>query len=514
MTEASPNVGTSKRKDLIKARWGILRDALLQNSQQNEQRKHHSIHRFSGYHLLRAKQATSLPEYEWGLRRIEPLLTQFNWDCEHNSLEGTIDRLEIAILALAACFPKGKCMKITRKVDKQIKRHDSEEPNMDLNKLLEAVKARCRPVVCIWKVSEETEQPKDEVDELTFPATMVITLLVQESSKATKHQTLYYDLSDNDNTRPPHSHPHIIWTREPRENKLSLEDLVSHRKNNGVDNTGNICVWDSERTLAYLLYNHFDDFVTHTQSLMRGSESNSRMRILELGTGMAGLSALALGMRLALKGQEVCDQMTATDSATMNKKSIHITLTDGNPSGVKNNDVNQYLTKLNSQMMLEETGKYSHYLDLDVKCENLLWTTDEKDDAITKQDILLVSDCVHFQNFHAALATTTLRCLKVGASAIFCQPTRGLSLDNFYNLLRTATSDSDETILSSLLSCSWMSHLVIDEKHNQAVLQFHDVYDANLHHPKILVVTKLREISADDIAGFIAFQTQYSPIKS
>ena len=134
---------------------------------------------------------------------------------------------------------------------------------------------------------------------------------------------------------------------------------------------------------------------------------------------------------------------------------------------------------------------------------------------MAKQDILLVSDCVHFQNFHAALATTTLRCLKVGASAIFCQPTRGPSLDNFYNLLQTAISNDncDEPIAASLLSCSWISHPVIDEKHNQAVSQFHDVYDANLHHPKILVVTKLRELSADDITGFIAYQTRYSPSK-
>ena len=509
MTEASSsNVGTSKKKDLIKARWGILRDALLQNSQQNEQQKQHSIHRFSGYNLLRAKQATSLSDYEWSLRRVEPFLIQFDWDCEHSdSPEATTDRLEIAILALAACFPKGKCMKITRKVNKQTDRADSKEPNLDFNAVLECVKERCRPSICIWKVSEETEQPKDEAGDQILPTTMVITLLVQESSKSTKYQTLHYDLSDSDNVSSDHSHPHIIWTREPRENKLSLDDLVSHRKNNGVDNTGNICVWDSERTLAYLLYNHFDDFSAHTQSLVRGSESRSGMRILELGTGMAGLSALALGMRLALIRQEVCKDTT--------EKSIHITLTDGNPSGVKNNVVNQHLTKLNSQRMWEETGKYSHYLDLDVKCEELLWTTDEKDNAMAKQDILLVSDCVHFQNFHAALATTTLRCLKVGASAIFCQPTRGPSLDNFYNLLQTAISNDncDEPIAASLLSCSWISHPVIDEKHNQAVSQFHDVYDANLHHPKILVVTKLRELSADDITGFIAYQTRYSPSK-
>ena len=95
---------------------------------------------------------------------------------------------------------------------------------------------------------------------------------------------------------------------------------------------------------------------------------------------------------------------------------------------------------------------------------------------------------------------------------MFCQPTRGPSLDNFYSLLSTAKSDTNSG-KESLLSCSWISHSVIDEKHNQARSEFHDVYDENLHHPKILVVTKLREMFASDIAGFIAYQARYSPAK-
>ena len=550
MTEesSSSTIESSRRKELIKARWGILRNALLpQNPQQNEQQLQHSIHRFSGYNLIQARPVnseSSLLECEWSLRQIEPFLTKFQWDCVQNdSLENNIDRLEIAILALAACFPKGKCMKIVSAVS-----HSSDS-------WLESIKQRCQPSVRVLKVSEGLEQPEEASDQV-YEAAMVTTLLVQESSTSTKFQTLFYhlsretnvsDLKSNQNnhegnggdcatTNGSHpSRPHFIWTREPRENRLSLDDLVSHRKNNGVDNTGNICVWDSERTLAYLLYNHFEDFsmdcashnddenaipagVSNSNSIvqpqLQDSKHSSEIHILELGTGMAGLSALSLGIRLAMAE----DRTKKNEKMETKKNSFHITLTDGNPSGVKNNAINQYLTKLNSQMIWERKGKYSYYLDLDVNCETLLWTTDlesAKDNNITNQDIILVSDCVHFQNFHAALATTTLRCLRVGASAIFCQPTRGLSLDNFYNLLLTATSsDTDSVGSTSLLSCSWMLHPIIERKHREARLHFNNIYDENLHHPKILVVTKLREISKEDQARFIAYQERYSPIKS
>ncbi len=530
-----PTTEKTRKKELIKARWGILRNALLQNSQQNQQQLQHSIHRFSGYNLIQARSGVPASKNEWDIRRLEPLLTEFWWDCLPNECpKQNIDRLEIAILALAACFPKGKCMKVISNVDKTISGQNVDEKSLVSDPWLEVIKQRCQPCVRVWKVSEEMEE-SEETKQGVSATKLVTTLLVQESSASTKYQTLFYDLDDktnaialesvqNENNEnvsdsstvdgPKPRHSHIIWTREPKENRLSLDDLVSHRKNNGVDNTGNICVWDSERTLAYLLYHHFDDFPTQID------KNKSDIRILELGTGMAGLSALALGCRLA-KQWHGLDKKTSTTGNIKDfkskKKSMFITLTDGNPSGVKNNVVNQFLTKLNSQMIWKETGKYSHYLDLDVKCETLLWTTDldTTKDNITNQDIILVSDCVHFQNFHAALATTTLGCLRVGASAIFCQPSRGPSLNNFYNLLLTTTSESSEALtgFTSLLSCSWMSHPVIDQKHNESKLNFDKVYDENLHHPKLLVVTKLREISEDDRARFMAYQCTYSPIK-
>jgi len=552
---------SSARKELVKARWGILRNALLQGSHQHQQKRQHSIHRFSGYNLLEARPAhsDSFPsESEAFIRRNEKLLTEYHRssfeNLETKNNDG-IDQLEIAILAFAACFPKGKCMRIISLTKYTKESFDSVAAAHLSDSWLEPIKHRCQPSVNVWKVSERLEERKEAKDNTSMIA-VVTTILVQESSTSTKYQALVYDLDSETITNELNSHEtankannwnsssvdgtdisnrHIIWTREPRETRLSLDDLVSHRKNNGVDNTGNICVWDSERTLAYLLYHHFDDFCSGTDSdneskiliptnfldceetprLQAGNrERHPVFRILELGTGMAGLSAVAFGLRLAMQRQDKDGENTKEHEKRMATKAIHVTLTDGNPNGVKNNAVNQYLTQLDSLTLSQHNDTYSHYLDLDVKCEKLLWTTDLRigKDTRSDQDLVLVSDCVHFQNFHAALATTTLRCLRVGASAIFCQPTRGPSLDNFFKLLSTAVSNTDSSGSISLLSLAWMTHPIIERKHKEARLQHWDVYDENLHQPKILVLTKMREIAEDDVTRFVTCQRTYSPL--
>jgi hypothetical protein len=249
-----------------------------------------------------------------------------------------------------------------------------------------------------------------------------------------------------------------------------LEDLVSHRTT-GVDNTGNICVWDSERTLAYLLYHHFGDL----------PGLNSPKNILELGTGMAGLAAISLGLCLI--------QLQKKEKA----EPINIILTDGHSDGVKNNSINQHLTKVFS------SSKDHPYQSLIVSTDVLLWTTIPQSTLESPQDVVLVSDCTHFQNFHAALAVTMLRSLRVGGTAIFCQPKRGNSLENFCTLLKIPQIDG-------LASLEWWTHSILEESHKQALQQHSDVYDQNLHRPKILLVTKLRELTDSDCQQFVSHQ--------
>ncbi|CAJ1969927.1 unnamed protein product [Cylindrotheca closterium] len=430
------NGGDEMKKDRAKARWSILRNALLQKAQSSNE---HSIHRFAGYQLLEPTTASEGTTNE-GYKILEGALKLHAFD-DQLSLDKNLDRLEFKVYALAAFHPNGKCLDIAK------------VPSSVSTELIGKLKERCQSVVHLLVVDDKNPPEK-------------ITILVQESSKTlTKYTCRQYKLDESCS----------LFTREPFETKLSIQDLVSHRTT-GVDNTGNICVWDSERTLSFLLYHHLDAFL----SLFKNCNGiRSARRILELGTGMAGLAAIALGLRL------VQDNSEASSSTR-----IDVTLTDGHAEGVKNNDVNQVLTKA----FCSENSKHPyHSLSIETNC--LLWTTELESSLPEQQDVVLISDCVHFQNFHAALVATTLRSLCVGGIALFCQPKRGDSLDNFVSLL-ACVGDND------LVSIKWIQHSAIEEAHENASSQHNDVYDENLHYPKLLAVTKLRDLTIEDCQRF------------
>lgn len=547
------------RQQIAKARWSILRKALLlQNKNDQFSENQHSIHRYGGYNLLQGRlfdasasaslsSSSSLPP---DLNRIiESLLSEYRWNVQ-KTLQENLDDLEIAVLALSACFPKAKCIRI---VDVNNNNDNNSTNNLHSSSppeccWLTLLQERCQPSVRVLKVAEKE---------------MMTTLLVQETSNSTRYKTIVYDLNANTNTKKDGNYQCMtIWTRQPTVKRLSLDELVSHRKNKGVDNTGNICVWDSERTLAYLLYNDFDAFFTLTETgviegntyriLPHGDDpNNTEIRIMSLGSGMAGIAGVALGYRV-----ETLLRQQRNDAKFENKrKSVRVTLTDGNIECVLNNKINQYLTELSSQTWRTKTSESNksntnnnhscqHRTNLTINCEYLLWTTDccgDIDGSFSvgnneqgkerrwrerpqnsHQDMILISDCVHFQNFHAALIITTMRCLRVGGTAIFCQPTRNPSLDNFSNLLTILSSSTTAATVDKsdrlsfqppLLHLEWMKHPVLEQKHKEASSNHTDTYDENLHRPKLLVVTKMREMLEDDRLHFITYHQRYSNAK-
>jgi hypothetical protein len=461
------NNNNKSTNDRAKARWSILRNALLQKAQSSADSTsaatststttcstpslQHSIHRFPGYQLLERHPAGSNNG-----SKISWLPKQLRWDAKTSHENQS--RLSIACLGVAAVSPKGQCVDIV------------DCP--PLRVWLETLKELCGPSVSLLLVEDKN------------PA--AVTLLVQERSSTTTKYSVYEYVLDSCCS---------IWTREPREKcRLSLADLVSHRQT-GVDNTGNICVWDSERTLAHLLYHYYSDFHSLAQS------SSPPRRILELGTGMAGLAAIALGLRLV--------QREPTDSQS---ETVQVTLTDGHPGGVLNNQINQTLTKQWSSFKDIEHPYHS----LNVSEQLLLWTTDleEKSSPIilsSSQDVVLVSDCTHFQEFHAALAITALRSLRVGGVAIFCQPTRGDSLNNFVALLTEKTTSSSS--IADLVALEWWEHAVLREQDALAREKYPAVYDANLHCPKILLVQKLKELTGEDCQNFVHHQKTRQTVK-
>jgi hypothetical protein len=65
---------------------------------------------------------------------------------------------------------------------------------------------------------------------------------------------------------------------------------MSHELFDGVDNTGNTRVWDSETTLCFLLLQE-PQTITSTlniSSLWELRQENEKLRVLELGSSMTG----------------------------------------------------------------------------------------------------------------------------------------------------------------------------------------------------------------------------------
>ena len=361
--------------------------------------------------------------------------------------------------------------------------------------------------------------------------------------------------------------------------KERVEALLSHR-NHGVDNTGNVRVWDAEATLAgFLLSLLFDDedvrdfeeknvegFKNNSclkelrhdlRTILLASKSDSECEghdsecnLLELGAGQAGLAGLALvaaSTACYSHCAEHAERISAGGSSKM--KALHVVLTDGHPKCVGNNDVCvKMIAKWSHQQNIPKNGHLPR-----VSTQLLLWDSSQKgadackrmnsliaqnlknqkgNEAIHISDpingisvdsgmyrLCLASDCVHFQEFHDGLFLTIARTLSVGGIALLCQPKRGSSLKNFMNLVDAVNNNNQsrcDNIQSTLhnsgnrdsksplfqmtlmddfhpkVSKVHRALLIDSEKSNDATS-----YDPNWHRPLLLVLNKIRFFDED-----------------
>ena len=289
-------------------------------------------------------------------------------------------------------------------------------------------------------------------------------------------------------------------TREAKtlSQKMKREALFSHRKY-GVDNTGNVRVWDAESTLAGFLvdalfgvgediafvqgadvYNNdnFSSLKKHLRMiLLRNDDSDSQnCSILELGAGQAGLSGLAL-------------VAASCSSGVGMMKKLQLTLTDGHPKCVQSNSVC-------AQMMLVEDTVGNFSIDTTL----LLWDSSQDGFETCKYmqesvDLCLASDCVHFQEYHDGLLLTIARTLAVNGIALLCQPRRGSSLDNFVALVNLLNGDNPlfEMCLFEDFHPK-VSHMHSNlSKHTGA----NTSYNPNWHQPLLLCLKKIRRHDED-----------------
>jgi hypothetical protein len=256
----------------------------------------------------------------------------------------------------------------------------------------------------------------------------------------------------------PTSHVLLIRERLPRR-KVSVQALVSQHYHDGVDNTGNARIWDAEVVLVHSM----------ACSLVLKSACGVRLdwdelavtdtlHVLELGAGMAGMAGLAL----------------AKSTRSARQPRMQLTITDGHPDCVVHNQVHVRLNTFPE--------------GVSIKVEKLIWTTTAQES--NHVDLLLCSDCTHFQEHHASLAVTISGSLRIGGVAILCQPPRGTSLGNFLTCV---------TSMGGLLDIQHLTDYNDQvTAHHLKELNTNPCYDPNIHYPQMVVLTKMRAVTHED----------------
>jgi Putative methyltransferase. len=199
--------------------------------------------------------------------------------------------------------------------------------------------------------------------------------------------------------------------------------------------------------------------------------SNSKcrkiLRVLELGAGMAALPSLALAVlgkhfKKWNEEQQQQQQQCGTQQSLKQYPDIHVTITDGHPRAVAKN-----VACIQRTMGRDDNNDGDADADNSIQCCPLLWKRNEQgrkecqeltrrarsmwndvtkdgrydDEQHSQQqdddgfDLILVSDCLHFTDFHVDLAMTIGRLLRVGGVCLLCQPARGTSLERFLHLI-------------------------------------------------------------------------------
>jgi len=412
------------RKARAKGRWKLLQKALLSKHEDHDSASTaHSKRSFPGYQMLESRVL------DGGSNGASDLKQKLS-NIQHGGSEQMQQEMVLSILALRAL--------------------SSRDPKLEDSNCMQFY--------------TENQPPRISVDCLLREQQSIVARDVVTQHQSENLWSLAVHLEPEGHEQYcireyqlPNNH-HKILTRERKSSntKLSLQELVSHHTNAGVDNTGNICVWDCALTLAWALQHEQDALSFRT--------------VLELGAGMAAITALSLAV--------------ANNAGDGTSRKIYIT--DGHADCVLNNRVNM-------RLMMQQQQQPGATID----CRQLLWTTDVGSTSLAA-DLVVVADCTHFQEYHAALFWTAVSHTGFDHGQIWmCQPDRGNSLQRFLTLIEVVNRSNLAN--GPLLQVTERHYDELDAKHQTfADVDDNNHYDPNLHRPRIFVLTKLRDATEDD----------------
>jgi hypothetical protein len=251
-------------------------------------------------------------------------------------------------------------------------------------------------------------------------------------------------------------------------------------------------------------------------SLLLGPESQIKsipkkvLNVVELGAGMCALASLFLATVVGV-----------------NDNNVHVRaiVTDGHPHSVLNNECCARLNHMSSsvQTTMEKNVFVAH---------KLLWKGNEEGAAECKVlrqkylshdasgtinedqaffDLCIVSDCTHFKEFHADLAITIARLLRVGGKCICMQPARGRTLEQFIDLLRDMNRGDDDCgggneLFEICLYDNYNHH--VSQKHCELIENTDScniVYKPSIHYPLLLELKKKRTF-VEHLDGKVALE--------
>lgn len=206
------------------------------------------------------------------------------------------------------------------------------------------------------------------------------------------------------------------------ERSPTAEDLI------GFNNTGNVCVWPSEETLSVYVVSNIDAF--------------KAKRVLELGGGMSCMAGLVIA------------KYGSADK-------IHVT--DGNIKSIEN---------------VRSIIKYNDLESL-ATCSVLKWESSDFDNT-EQYDVVLVADCLFFDEVREDLVRTIRAYLADEGVAYVMAPQRGDTLDRFVSTSRRLGFECAK--YEKYDDVVWERHLQL--------LNSNTCYDPSLHYPILLKLTR------------------------
>ena len=449
------------RKAVVAGRWRLLRDAL----------KGKPISRkpaFGGYEMIASQRLTASDKYFETLKeKLQCIILTAAEGAEMSYQNLLVDALETSLLGLHALLvddnrhSKGLLLERNHRFSIIATAQDNADlKSINLQAMSFDLCQRCEFDTCTLKWDDEQGTSSIADNDKSYILHISMTI-----STHNRFLIQRYTLDDDSFL--------LVRERSP-EQVLSMAELTSHRRGHAIDNTGNVCVWDCEKTLLWALLQQ------STASTTSSNKPRSR-RILELGAGMAGLVALGL--------------------AAATQKASHVTVTDGNPGSLQSNRTHVRLM----EAVMRPFG-------CTVEARLLPWALQSHEEGDVFDDLQshpahlsVVSDCTHFEQYHGHLLWTLIQCTVTRQGEIWiCHPDRGKTLERFLDLVRLFVAQQDSNYSSSscrheqpLLSLQKLTFPELEEKHQQ--LERNDPnYRPNVHRPRIFCISKLREATEED----------------